>query len=178
MTTFSTTETKPVNTVFRLPVDTSTGPKGLLRSEYIQEQNSMLYPLVSNMPQEEVDQFLAAGMVGHVQAQAEGVTQQKKFDVYNEIIEVTALDQKTPEQAITELETLRDENPFLKAYVSPAVLEALKQSDNPTARRAAQGKLANVLIASELLTISFLRLTQVLWMVLGTSLMSCPQTFL
>jgi len=130
------------------------------------------------MPQEEVDQFLAAGMVSPVQAQAEGVTQQKKFDVYNEIIEVTALDQKTPEQAITELETLRDENPFLKAYVSPAVLEALKQSDNPTARRAAQGKLANVLIASELLTISFLRLTQVLWMVLGTSLMSCPQTFL
>ena len=151
MTTFSTTETKPVNTVFRLPVDTSTGPKGLLRSEYIQEQNSMLYPLVSSMPQEEVDQFLAAGMVGPVQAQAEGVTQQKKLDVYNEIIEVTALDQKTPEQAISELETLRDENPFLKAYVSPAVLEALKQSDNPTARRAAQGKLANVLIASELL---------------------------
>ena len=32
MTTFSTTETKPVNTVFRLPVDTSTGPKGLFRS--------------------------------------------------------------------------------------------------------------------------------------------------
>lgn len=155
MTTFSTTETKPVNTVFRLPVDTSTGPKGLLRSEYIQEQNSMLYPLVSNMPQEEVDQFLAAGMVGPVQAQAEGVTQQKKLDVYNEIIEVTALDQKTPEQAITELETLRDENPFLKAYVSPAVLEALKQSDNPTARRAAQGKLANVLIASELLNNKF-----------------------
>ena len=89
MTTFSTTETKPVNTVFRLPVDTSTGPKGLLRSEYIQEQNSMLYPLVSSMPQEEVDQFLAAGMVGPVQAQAEGVTQQKKLDVYNEIIDVT-----------------------------------------------------------------------------------------
>lgn len=151
MAIFGTKEKKPVNTVFRLPVDTSTGAKGLLRSEYIQEQNSMLYPLVSNMPQEEVDQFLAAGMVGPVQAQAEGVTQQKKFDVYNEIIEVTALDQKTPEQAISELETLRDENPFLKAYVSPAVLEALKQSDNPTARRAAQGKLANVLIASELL---------------------------
>lgn len=151
MTTFSTTETKPVNTVFRLPVDTSTGPKGLLRSEYIQEQNSMLYPLVSNMPQEEVDQFLAAGMVGPVQKQAEGVTQQKKLDIYNEVIEVTALDQKTPEDAIAELETLREENPFLKAYVSPAVLEALKQSDNPTARRAAQGKLANVLIASELL---------------------------
>jgi hypothetical protein len=151
MAIFGTKETKPANTVFRLPVDTSTGSRGLLRSEYIQEQNSMLYPLVSNMPQEEVDQFLAAGMVGPVQAQAEGVTQQKRFDVYNEIIEVTALDQKTPEQAISELETLRDENPFLKAYVSPAVLEALKQSDNPTARRAAQGKLANVLIASELL---------------------------
>lgn len=151
MAIFGTKETKPVNTVFRLPVDTSTGAKGLLRSEYVQEQSSMLYPLVSNMPQEEVDQFLAAGMVGPVQKQAEGVTQQKQLDIYNEVIEVTALDQKTPEDAIAELETLREENPFLKAYVSPSVLEALKQSDNPTARRFAQGKLSNVLIATEIL---------------------------
>lgn len=142
---------KPVNTVFRLPVDTSTGDKGLLRSEYVQEQNSILYPMVSNMPKEEVQQFLDAGIVGPVQAQAEGITRQKQLDVYSEVIEVTALDQKTPEQAIAELETLRDENPFLKSYVSPAVIEALKQSDNPTARRTAQGKLANVLIAIELL---------------------------
>ena len=151
MAIFGTKETKPVNTVFRLPVDTSTGSKGLLRSEYVQEQSSMVYPLVANMPQEEVDQFLSAGMVGPVQQQAEGVTQQKRLDIYNEVIEVTALDQKTPEDAVAELETLREENPFLKAYVSPSVLEALKQSDNPTARRFAQGKLANVLIATELL---------------------------
>lgn len=151
MAIFGTKETKPANTVFRLPVDTSTGSRGLLRSEYVQEQSSMLYPLVSNMPQEEVDQFLAAGMVGPVQKQAEGVTQQKKLDIYNEVIEVTALDQKTPEDAIADLETLREENPFLKAYVSPSVLEALKQSDNAVARRFAQGKLANVLIATELL---------------------------
>ena len=151
MAIFGPKEKTQPNTVFRLPVDTSTGSKGLLRSEFVREQNSILYPLVSNMPQEEVDQFLAAGMVGPVQKQAEGVTQQKQLDVYNEVIEVTALDQKTPEQAIAELETLREENPFLKAYVSPAVIEALKQSDNQFARRAAQGKLANVLIASELL---------------------------
>jgi len=151
MSIFGTKETKPANTVFRLPVDTSTGSKGLLRSEYVQEQSSMVYPLVANMPQEEVDQFLSAGMVGPVQKQAEGVTQQKKLDIYNEVIEVTSLDQKTPEEAIADLETLREENPFLKAYVSPSVLEALKQSDNPTARRFAQGKLANVLIATELL---------------------------
>ena len=151
MAIFGTKETKPANTVFRLPVDTSTGSKGLLRSEYVQEQSSMVYPLVANMPQEEVDQFLAAGMVGPVQKQAEGVTQQRKLDIYNEVIEVTSLDQKTPEDAIADLETLREENPFLKAYVSPSVLEALKQSDNPTARRFAQGKLANVLIATELL---------------------------
>ncbi len=151
MTVFGKKETKPANTVFRLPVDTSTGSKGLLRSEYVQEQSSMVYPLVANMPQEEVDQFLSAGMVGPVQKQAEGVTQQRKLDIYNEVIEVTSLDQKTPEDAIADLETLREENPFLKAYVSPSVLEALKQSDNPTARRFAQGKLANVLIATELL---------------------------
>ena len=151
MAIFGTKETKPANTVFRLPVDTSTGSRGLLRSEYVQEQSSMVYPLVANMPQEEVDQFLAAGMVGPVQKQAEGVTQQRKLDIYNEVIEVTSLDQKTPEDAIADLETLREENPFLKAYVSPSVLEALKQSDNPTARRFAQGKLANVLIATELL---------------------------
>lgn len=151
MTVFSTEKTKPTNTVFRLPVDTSTGSRGLLRSEFVREEASLLYPLVSQTPTEEVEQFLAAGLVGPLQARAEGITQQKKVDVYNEIIEVTALDQKTPEQAVAELETLREENPFLKAYVSPAVLEALKQSDNPTARRAAQGKLANVLIATDII---------------------------
>ena len=36
MAIFGTKETKPANTVFRLPVDTSTGAKGLLRSEYVQ----------------------------------------------------------------------------------------------------------------------------------------------
>ncbi len=151
MAIFGTKEKKPVNTVFRFPVDTSTGAKGLLRSEFLQEQNSVLYPLVSEMPQEEVDQFLAAGMVGPVQAQTDGVTQRKQLDVYNETITATALDQKTPEQAIAELETLREENPFLNAYVSPSVIAALKQSENATARRFAQGKLSNVLIASELL---------------------------
>lgn len=151
MAIFSTEKTKPTKLVFKVPVDTSTGSTGLLRSEFVREQASLLYPLVSDTPQAEVDQFLSAGLVGPLQARAEGITQQKRVDVYNEVIEVTALDQKTPEQAIAELETLREDNPFLKAYVSPAVLEALKQSDNPTARRAAQGKLANVLIAAEVM---------------------------
>lgn len=151
MTVFSREKTKVVNPIFRLPVDTSTGVTGLLRSEFAREQASLLYPKVSGTSQEEVDQFLSAGLVGPLQARAEGITQQKKVDVYNEVIEVTALDQKTPEQALDELESLREDNPFLKAYVSPAVLAALKQSDNPTARRAAQGKLANVLIATEVI---------------------------
>ena len=151
MTVFSREKTKVVNPIFRLPVDTSTGATGLLRSEFAREQASLLYPKVSNTSQEEVDQFLSAGLVGPLQARAEGITQQKKVDVYNEVIEVTALDQKTPEQALDELESLREDNPFLKAYVSPAVLAALKQSDNATARRAAQGKLANVLIATEVI---------------------------
>ena len=53
-------------------------------------------------------------MVGPVQAQAEGVTQQKKLDVYNEIIEATALGPKTQSKLSPELETLRDENPSLR----------------------------------------------------------------
>ena len=152
MTIFSKDKsTKPVNTVFTLPVDDSIGPKGLLRSEYVKEQASYIYPGISNTPKAEVQAFLDSGLVGPLQARAEAATAQKKVDIYNETIEVSMLDQKTPEQALAELETLRDTNPFLKAYVSPAVLEALKQSENPTARRFAQGKLANVLIAAEIL---------------------------
>ena len=151
MTVFKTKEDKPVNTIFRLPVDTSTGPNGLLRSEFVKDSNSMLYPLVTESDPEEVQAFLDAGITGPLVSRAEGVTAQKRQDIYNEVFEVSTLDQKTPEQALDELETLRDENPFLKAYVSPATLEALKQSENPTARRAAQGKLANVLIAADIL---------------------------
>jgi hypothetical protein len=151
MAVFKTKEDKPVNTIFRLPVDTSTGPNGLLRSEFVKDSNSMLYPLVTESDPEEVQAFLDAGITGPLVSRAEGVTAQKRQDIYNEVFEVSTLDQKTPEQALDELETLRDENPFLKAYVSPATLEALKQSENPTARRAAQGKLANVLIAADIL---------------------------
>ena len=151
MTVFKREEPKPANTIFRLPVDTSVGPKGLLRSEFVKEQNSLLYPKLTDMPQEEVDSFLDSGLIGPLQAKAEAATNTKRVDMHNGIIETSILDQKTPEQALSELETLRDDNPFLKAYVSPAVIEALKQSENPTARRAAQGKLANVLIATEIL---------------------------
>jgi len=151
MAVFKTKEDKPVNTIFRLPVDTSTGPNGLLRSEFVKDSNSMLYPLVTESDPEEVQAFLDAGITGPLVSRAEGVTAQKRQDIYNEVFEVSALEDKSPEQALAELETLRDDNPFLKAYVSPAVLEALKQSENPTARRAAQGKLANALIATEII---------------------------
>lgn len=144
-------ETKPVNTIFKLPVDDSIGTKGLITSAYVKEQAEYIYPSITGIPKEEVKAFLDSGIVGPLQAQAEGATREKRVDIYNEVIEVTALDQKTPEQAIAELETLREDNPFLKAYVSPAVVEALKQSDNVLARQMAQGKLANVLIASEIL---------------------------
>lgn len=145
-------KTTPTNSVFRLPVDNSVGPKGLLRSEYVKEQAQYIYPGITGVPKEEVQAYLDSGVVGPLQAKAEAATREKKVDIYNEVIEVSALDQKTPEQALAELETLREENPFLKAYVSPAVLEALKQSDNVTARKFAQGKLSNVLIAAEILS--------------------------
>lgn len=151
MSVFKKEDPKPVNTVFRLPVDNSVGPKGLLRSEFVKDQNSLLYPKVSSIPQEEVDSFLDSGLIGPLQAKAEAATNAKRVDIYNEIIETSVISEKSPEQALAELETLREDNPFLKAYVSPAVIEALKQSDNPTARRAAQGKLTNVLIAAEIL---------------------------
>ena len=144
-------ETKPTNTVFKLPVDDSIGAGGLLTSAYVKEQAEYIYPSITGLPKEEVKTFLDSGIVGPLQSRAEGATREKRVDIYNEVIETTALDQKTPEQALTELETLRENNPFLKAYVSPAVVEALKQSDNVLARQMAQGKLANVLIAAEIL---------------------------
>lgn len=151
MSVFSTKKDQPTNTIFRLPVDVATKDRGLLRSEYVKDSASILYPLVAESDPVEVQSFLDAGIIGPLQARAEGVTAKKREEVYTEVIESSALEDKSPEQAIAELETLREDNPFLKAYVSPAVLAALKQSDNPTARRAAQGKLANVLIAAEIL---------------------------
>ncbi len=151
MTVLKLKEDKPTNPVFRLPVDTSTGPTALIRSEYIKEQDSMLYPLVSDIPQEEVDAYLNSGIIGPLQAKAEALTAEKRTEVITSTIETSRIDQKTPEEAIAELEALRDTNPFLKAYVSPSVVEALKQSDNALARSVAQGKLANVAIAAQIL---------------------------
>jgi len=151
MTVFTTKEDKTVNKVFRIPVDTSTGPKGLLRSEFVREQSSLLFPLVSGTSKEEVDQFLSAGMVGPLESRAESITAQKRQDIYTEIFEVSALSERSPEQAIAELESLREDNPFLKAYVSPGVIEALKQSDSQLAREMAQGKLANAVMAIDII---------------------------
>ena len=95
----------------------------------------MLYPLVSNMPQEEVDQFPSCWYGRPLsKLRLKELPSRIKPDIYNEIIEATALDQKTPEQAITELETLRDGTLSLRLMFLPAVLGALKQSDNPTAQ--------------------------------------------
>lgn len=151
MTVFTTKEDKPVNKVFRIPVDTATGSKGLLRSEFVKEQSSLLFPLVSETAKEEVDQFLSAGMVGPLESRAESITAQKRQDIYTEIFEVSALSERSPEQAIAELESLREDNPFLKAYVSPGVIEALKQSDSQLAREMAQGKLSNAVMAIDVI---------------------------
>ncbi len=151
MTVLKLKEDKPTNPVFKLPVDTSTGPTALLKNEYLKDQAEILYPLVSNTPKEEVKSFLDAGVIGPLEAKAQALTTEKQTNKMVDIIEVSRLDQKTPEQAIAELEALRETNPFLKAYVSKEVLHSLKQSDNPVAQRAAQGKMANVLIAAEVL---------------------------
>ena len=151
MSIFKAKKEQPVNTIFKLPVDNATWDRGLLRSEYVKDSAGVLYPLVAKSDPTEVQAFLDAGIMGPLQARAETATAEKRNDIYTEVIETSALSEKSPEQALAELETLREDNPFLKAYVSPAVLAALKQSDNPTARRAAQGKLSNILIAAEIL---------------------------
>ncbi len=151
MSIFKAKKEQPVNTIFKLPVDNATWDRGLLRSEYVKDSAGVLYPLVAKSDPTEVQAFLDAGIMGPLQARAEAATAEKRNDIYTEVIETSALSEKSPEQALAELETLREDNPFLKAYVSPAVLAALKQSDNPTARRAAQGKLSNILIAAEIL---------------------------
>jgi hypothetical protein len=144
-------EDKPANNILRLNVDTSTGSTALLKNEYLKDQAELLYPLVSNTPMEEAKKFVDAGIMGPLESRAQALTTEKQTNKMIEVIETSRLDQKTPEQAIAELEAVRETNPFLKAYVSKEVLHALKQSDNPVAQRAAQGKLSNVLIAAEVL---------------------------
>lgn len=151
MAIFGTKEKKPVASIFIPEIDRSTGPKGLLGSQFAREQAEILYPKVANVNPDEAIALLDAGVTATLQAKAEAVTAQKNFDIYNEVIEVTALNEKSTEDAISELETLRNDNPVLKAFVSPSLIESLKQSESPTARRVAQGKLSNILIASEII---------------------------
>jgi hypothetical protein len=151
MAIFKIEEEKKTPSILRLNVDTSTGPTALLKNEYLKDQAEVLYPLVSNTPKEEVKSFLEAGVVGPIESKAQAITTEKQTNKMLDVIEMSRLDQKTPEQAIAELEELRETNPMLKAFVPKEVLHALKQSDSPVAQRAAQGRLANVLIASTIL---------------------------
>ena len=67
-------KTTPTNSVFRLPVDNSVGPRGLLRSEYVKEQAQYIYPGITGVPKEEFQAYLDSGVVGPLQARAEAAT--------------------------------------------------------------------------------------------------------
>ena len=60
-------ETKPTNTIFKLPVDDSIGAKGLITSAYVKEQAEYIYPSITGIPKEEVKAFLDSGIVGPFQ---------------------------------------------------------------------------------------------------------------
>ena len=87
MSIFKAKKEQPVNTVFKLPVDNATWDRGLLRSEYVKDSASVLYPLVAKSDPTEVQAFLDAGIMGPLQARAEAATAEKRNDIYTEVIE-------------------------------------------------------------------------------------------
>ncbi len=133
--------------ILSFKVDNSIGPNGFATGSSI-EKDKQLYPLVSGLPKEQTDAHIDSGIMGPVWTATEAETWRKSQEVYTSVIETSSLDQRPPEEALAELETLRNENPILKQFISPATIAMLKQSENPTARRMAQNKITNVFIAA------------------------------
>ncbi len=137
--------------ILTFPVDNSIGPNGFLRTEGAINSDKQLYPLVSGLPKDQTDAAIDSGIVGPMLSATEVETYKKKQQVYEEVFTTSALDNRPPEEAIAELEAMREENPLLKQFISPATLAMLKQSDNPTARKMATDRVTNVFIAANII---------------------------
>lgn len=119
------------------------------------EKSKLLYPLATNLPEEQVATMVDAGADSYLKTAAEQETWRKREEIYNETIQASALEGKSPDQAIAELESLVANDTVLSKLIPPATIELMKQSDNPVARRAALGRSANVLLAAELIQDKF-----------------------
>lgn len=122
-----------------------------LATAFSKDRDLTLYPMVTGMAPEQVEAHITSGVTGPLLSAAEAATNIKQQEVYLTAIETSALDNKPAEEALTELQEAVESNPYLKAFISPAVFHMLKQSDNPVARRAAERKLVNVFMAAELI---------------------------
>ena len=126
-----------------------------LRSAASVNYDKVVYPLVSGMDKAVVKQYFDAGLYAPVEAAAEAQTRAKEARLVGEIVQGGAANRIPPEQALMELERVRQTDPLLKKFVSPATLAALRQSDNPIAKRTAERRMANVFIAYDLIQKKF-----------------------
>ena len=138
---------KPTNQddtkVFVLPVQRPAIPP----AQIAQNKDKAIYPYVSGLSKEETDTHIDAGIMGPVLQATDAKTQAKQMEIITTVLD----EQPEVDLAIAGLEAQRDQNPLLKMFISPATVAALKQSDNPLSRRAAQKKVGNVAIALELI---------------------------
>ena len=151
MNIFSTTPEQPQQQVQVLTHPVDRGLSGMFRSDASVNTDQVIYPLVSGMDKAVVKQYFDAGLYAPVETAAEAQTRAKEARLVNEVIQGGAESQMPPEEALMELERVRQSDPLLKKFVSSATLAALRQSDNPISKRVAERKIANVFIAYDLI---------------------------
>jgi hypothetical protein len=128
--------------------DPATGGTRSANSPIATQRDEDLYA-VQGIPRQVIQDKLFLGLARDLEKAAAFNVQEKDREVYNNVISQTTLDDT--EGAILELESLREDNEFFKRHISPATVAALRNTDNPEARRFAQNNVANVFLAAETL---------------------------
>lgn len=120
-------------------------------SENLRNREKVLLPYLSGIPKEEVEAAVDSGLKGEVITAAEAASKAKEADKIEKVITEGAASGEAPEFTVAKLEEFMEDDPYLKAFISPATVNALRQSENPIVQRAARRKLANTAIALELI---------------------------
>lgn len=147
MNIFSLETEKKIENVFTFPVETPT----FNFTENAQQREKILYPHLTGIDKPTVDAHVDSGIKGPIIQAAEGKSTQKEAEKIETRITEAAKQGVPYEEALDKFEDILQDDPFLKAVVSPATINALRQSENPIVRRSAQRKLGNTAIALELI---------------------------
>jgi len=148
MSIFSLPTDNPVpEPIFTYPADT---PQVKI-TQNTKNREKVLYPVLTGLPKEEVEPAVESGLTGEIAQAADAASKQTEFDRIGEKVAEGFAEGKPYEQTLEELDSYIKSDPMMAVVISPATVNALRQSKNPIVRQAAQRKLANTAIALELI---------------------------